>query len=171
VKTLMVGIVFPPAIWMITFLGGALFTSHVVATIPVIKGVVRRSNYFKALGAVYLGNLSGTGFIVLLIGLTGALNATGDNTILGNMLHFGDGKLYDVRQSYGTERGITAGDVFLTIMYVFFSGILCNLCVSATLPITFTTRSRGTASAVMFFAVFYFAVAGYQHSPANTFFF
>jgi formate transporter len=69
------------------------------------------------------------------------------------------------------DRSITAGDCFLTMLYVFASGLLCNLLVSATLPITSSTKSNGTASLVMLFAIAYFSLAGYQHSPANSFFF
>jgi len=170
VKTLMLGIIFPPAIWLITFLGGGLFTSHAVATIPTIKGLVPRKKYFSALGGVYLGNLCGTGAIVVILALAGVFNAKGDNTFSDEAYKIAGSKLYDVFEAMKAGRAISAGDVFLTIMYVFFSGILCNLLVSSTLPITSSTKSRGTASAVMFFAVFYFVTAGYQHSPANSFF-
>jgi len=169
-KNLMLGIIFPPAIWLITFLGGGLFTSHAVATIPTIKGIVPPKNYFRALGGVYLGNICGTGTIVMILALAGVFNASGAHTFSDEAYNIAGSKLYDVFLAMKGERAIEAKDVLLTIMYVFFSGILCNLLVSSTLPITSSTKSRGTAAAVMFFAVFYFVTAGYQHSPANSFF-
>jgi len=174
VKTLLIGLIFPGAILLITFLGGGLFTSHSLATIPMFKGAVGQNRYWKSLAGVYLGNICGTGVLVLVLALTGVYNKAGvkgNSSFAFEAVDIGIHKLYNVGDAVVKDRSITAGDCFLTMLYVFASGLLCNLLVSATLPITSSTKSNGTASLVMLFAIAYFSLAGYQHSPANSFFF
>ncbi|AKX34511.1 formate/nitrite transporter [Spiroplasma litorale] len=167
-EALVLGAIFPGCIILITFLGGALFTSHSLATIPMFKGCVSGREYIKAIFSVLIGNFLGTLIFALAYVAAGAFHNTDPDSIAEKIYTTGVHKLYGVGdQIMGT---LVLGTVLLTILHSFFSGILCNLAVSSTLPLTSATKSPTSAILLLIFPILYFAIGGFQHGPANSFF-
>lgn len=167
-STLIMGVLFPGCIILISFLGGGLYTSHVVATLPTMKKTVKLSHYFRGIFGVLIGNFIGTLIGALLLGLMGMYSYNQGfanaihTTAMHKMLWLGD---------HLANKTVTIKDYLLTFIGVFSAGILCNFLVASTLPITFSTKNTSAAITVMFFAIAFFVISGFQHSAANTFFF
>ncbi|ASP28625.1 formate/nitrite transporter [Spiroplasma corruscae] len=167
-ESLVLGIIFPGCIILITFLGGALFTSHSLATIPMLKGCLTFREYIKAIVSVLVGNFLGTLLFALLYVAAGGFHNTAEGSIAQKIYETGAHKLYGVAdQLMGT---LMWGTCAITFIYSFFSGILCNLAVSATLPLTSATKSPTSAILLLVYPILYFAIGGFQHGPANSFF-
>ncbi|AKU80162.1 formate/nitrite transporter family protein [Spiroplasma turonicum] len=167
-EALVLGAIFPGCIILITFLGGALFTSHSLATIPMMKGCLSFNEYIKAIVSVLLGNFLGTFLFSLLYVAAGAFHNTETGSVAEKIYTTGIHKLYGVGDNIMGDIMITT--CLVTIVYSFFSGILCNLAVSATLPLTSATKSPTSAILLLIFPILYFAIGGFQHGPANSFF-
>lgn len=211
-RVIMAGI-FPLCIVLITFLGGGLYTSHVLATIPTMKGCVKIDHYLRGIFGVLLGNMIGTGIFALIASMSGILS---DNTFMAKAHQLGIHKLYEIghviesysykndlaalaRDYFPTLVGksneeillavgennpilrfeqnfdtpgfdITIKDVILTMLFCLGSGILCNIMVSSTLPLTASTKSSSTTLVVICIPILFFVLMGLQHGPANTFF-
>ncbi|AHI52590.1 formate/nitrite transporter family protein [Spiroplasma culicicola] len=162
----MLGIFFPGCIILITFLGGGLYTSHVVATIPMFKKTVYVSDYLKGIFGVMLGNFAGTLIFVMIFAMAGGLDMKiNDIGIFEKAYDMGLHKLYRFESSK------TFSAVVLSVLAALTSGILCNIMVSATLPLTSSSKHPVGALFVIIFPITFFAMSGYQHGPANTFFF
>ncbi|WP_342268685.1 formate/nitrite transporter family protein [Spiroplasma endosymbiont of Aspidapion aeneum] len=169
ISNLINGVIFPAGIVLITFLGGGLYTSHVVAVIPTIRGAVKFSKFLYGIFGVFIGNFIGTGIIALLIYSCGlfdngqAFASAAFNLATHKMYGFG---------TYLNKNGTADWSLASKSMLACFaSGILCNLLVSATLPATYSTKSDTTKIMLLFFLILFFIASGFQHSPANTFVF
>ncbi|WP_338972647.1 formate/nitrite transporter family protein [Spiroplasma endosymbiont of Panorpa germanica] len=169
-KTLLSGLIFPGGIIMITFLGGSLFTSHSMATLPVMLNALDRRPFLKALFATLLGNIIGALIVPLVFMGTGAFTDTAFynamiNTITHKMFQFGEELEH---ASYAVPE---LKFWIIAMVSSLFSGILCNFLVSTTLPITFSSKHPIASIIVMFFSLSFFVISGYNHGPANFFFF
>ncbi|AGR41893.1 formate/nitrite transporter family protein [Spiroplasma diminutum] len=165
----LLGFIFPGCIIMITFLGGGLFTSHVFSTIPVFKGCGSRRLYLKGIFGVLLGNFLGTLIFVSLFSAAGGLledNKEFLNKVFSLSIH----KLYLVGHELTSGHKITTVSILATIGISIASGILCNMMVCATLPMASSTKNAAAVVMLMIFPIAYFAIGGFQHGPANSFF-
>ncbi|AHI53567.1 formate/nitrite transporter [Spiroplasma sabaudiense Ar-1343] len=173
-KTILSGLIFPGGIIMITFLGGSLFTSHSMATLPVMLNAVDKKPFFKALFVTLLGNMTGALIVPIIFMGTGAFkdeafyNAM-TSTITHKMFQMGDVLEESVHSGLNTAPELKLW--IIAIVSSLFSGILCNFLVSTTLPITFSSKYPMASVAVMFFSLSFFVISGYNHGPANFFFF
>ncbi|QHX36065.1 hypothetical protein STIUS_v1c05110 [Spiroplasma sp. TIUS-1] len=201
-ERMIMAIIFPFCIVLITFLGGGLYTSHVLATIPTMKGAVKIDHYIRGIFGVLLGNILGTGIFVSIAAMAGILE---DSVFLGKAHDIGIHKLYNIghvidehkyteeilsdlfpnlsqeakdrilqlksAQDFDTPGfDITIKDVVLTMLFCLGSGILCNIMVSSTLPLTASTKNSSTTVIIICLPIFLFVMMGLQHGPANTFF-
>lgn len=166
--TILLGFIFPGCIIMITFLGGGLFTSHVFSTIPVFKGCGSRRLYLKGIFGVLLGNFAGTFIFVALFSAAGGLWRNED--FLTKVYDMSIHKLYLVGHEMTNGEKITGFAILATVGIGIASGILCNMMVCSTLPLASTTKNSAAVILLMIFPIAYFAIGGFQHGPANTFF-
>ncbi|AGR40896.1 formate/nitrite transporter family protein [Spiroplasma taiwanense] len=166
----LLGFIFPGCIILITFLGGGLFTSHVFSTIPVLKKCASSNAYFKGIFGVLLGNILGTLVFVLIFAGAGGLQNIDKGSLANKVYDMAMHKLYLVTDEISTKKSITAVSVILTIGIGICSGILCNIMVCATLPLTNSTKNPVAVFLFLIFPIAYFAIGGFQHGPANTFF-
>ncbi|WP_339034500.1 formate/nitrite transporter family protein [Spiroplasma endosymbiont of Cantharis rufa] len=169
VGTLLLGFLFPGCIILITFLGGGLFTSHVFSSIPVFKGCASKRSYFKGIFGVLLGNFLGTFIFVALFAGAGGLLKNNEAFLLKTfdmVIH----KLYLVADDLSNGTSIKAVSIFSTIGIGICSGILCNMMVCSTLPLTSSTKNSATIVLLLIFPIAFFAIGGFQHGPANSFF-
>lgn len=168
---IMLGIFFPGCIILITYLGGGLYTSHVLATIPMLKKTIKVSDYFKGIIGILIGNWIGTLCFVVLFMMAGGIDMkVGGKSILVEAYNLGLHKLYNVGDQMLEGTSITAKAVFIAILAAFASGILCNFMVSSTLPLTNSSKHPVVAFFVIIFPIVFFAMSGYQHAPANSYF-
>ncbi|QHX36434.1 formate/nitrite transporter family protein [Spiroplasma sp. BIUS-1] len=166
--TILLGFIFPGCIIMITFLGGGLFTSHVFSTIPVFKGCGSRRLYLKGIFGVLLGNFAGTFIFVALFSAAGGLWDNGP--FLDKVFSMAMHKMYLVNHDLNASGTTNILSVLGTIGIGIASGILCNMMVCATLPLASTTKNTAAVILLMIFPIAYFAIGGFQHGPANSFF-
>lgn len=169
--SIMIGIFFPGCIILITYLGGGLYTTHVVATIPMMKKTIKVKSYIKGIFGVLLGNYLGTLIFVLIFSLAGGLTMTiGGRSLLIEAYSLGVHKLYSVGEQILQGNFITSSAVLISLLAAFASGILCNFMVSATLPLTNSSKHPVVALLVIIFPILFFAMSGFQHGPANSYF-
>ncbi|QEH61544.1 formate/nitrite transporter [Spiroplasma chinense] len=155
------GILFPGCIITITFLGGGLYTSHVVSTIPTIKKTIFVEDYLKGILGVLLGNFLGTLFFVIIFTLAGAHT---NSAVFAKAYSMGIHKMFEAGESN------SAKTIVISVIAVFASGILCNIMVSSTLPLTSASKNTLAPFFLFLFPIAFFVISGYQHAPANTFF-
>ncbi|WP_338983112.1 formate/nitrite transporter family protein [Spiroplasma endosymbiont of Othius punctulatus] len=220
VERLVMAIIFPFCIVLITFLGGGLYTSHVLATIPTMKGCIKIDHYLKGIFGVLLGNIVGTFLFVSLAAMSGILE---DDAFISKAHDIGIHKMYNIGHvisewrlgggehfqywlalpenteiAAGTPEAaiaayekfvadnnlgrlfetnfdlegfdISISDVLLTMLFCLGSGILCNIMVSSTLPLTASTKYASATVIIICLPIFLFVMIGLQHGPANTFF-
>ena len=174
---ILMGLIFPGCIILITFLGGGLFTSHVVATIPWLKKAVTTKEYLNGIFGVLIGNLLGTlVFVIVFLVGGGLLLKIGSNnssvSFMDAAYESGIKKLYELSSFVkSNSNNYTSKIIFLSILYSFGGAILCNIMVSSTLQLTNSTKNHAAVFLLMIFPIFFFVISGYQHGPANTFFF
>ncbi|AUM62435.1 formate/nitrite transporter family protein [Spiroplasma monobiae] len=166
--TILLGFIFPGCIILITFLGGGLFTSHVFSTIPVFKGCGSRRLYLKGIFGVLLGNFAGTFIFVALFSAAGGLWDNKD--FLTKVFSMAMHKMYLVNHDILNGVAISGMSILATVGIGIASGILCNMMVCATLPLASTTKNTAAIILMMIFPIAYFAIGGFQHGPANSFF-
>lgn len=173
-RNLIMGALFPGCIFLITFLGGGIYTSHVVATIPALKRCVKSRDYLKGVFGIFLGNAIGT-FITALLLMAMGMFTNENPTDLATFWAVGVHKLMIISDAgKGLEGGfknVSFGTYALGFLAALSAGILCNFLVSATLPMTFSTKQVTAAIIVIFFAIAFFVISGFQHCVANTLFF
>ncbi|ATZ17106.1 formate/nitrite transporter [Williamsoniiplasma luminosum] len=167
VVKLLTGLLFSGVILLIAFLGGGFVTAHMWYNRTMFRRVEKWSIFLKACGLVYLGNIAGIGIFLGILFLSGAFNGN-DKLLIYAYESFGLGKLYSVGTAIKTGQTFTNGDVWQTISWVFFSGILCNFLICLATQGAKSTKGNTVATMIMYIVVlFFFAIGGYQHCVAN----
>ncbi|ARU92098.1 formate/nitrite transporter [Spiroplasma clarkii] len=167
----LLGLFFPGCLILITYLGGGLFTSHVVSTIPMFKKTIKVSDYLKGIFGVLLGNWVGTLLFIIVFILAGGLEMKiGGKSVVVQAYYLGMHKMYGVGDSLLEGHALTFKVILIAAIAAFASGMLCNFMVSSTLPLTNSSKHPVVALMVIFFPIVFFAMSGYQHSPANSYF-
>jgi formate/nitrite transporter len=141
--------VFPVGLMLIVMVGGELFTGNCLMTFALLQKKITLKDYLKALMQVWIGNLMGSLFVVLLLYFGGA---------------------YDKPEMAQTAIGIAKVKTSLTFMQVVFRGILCNILVA--LGVWLATTAKDTTGKLLgcWFPVMLFVFAGYEHVVANMFY-
>lgn len=176
VQKLLIGCIFPLVLSLIYFIGGSFLTAYMSLSYPMVRGIGRWRNYLRVMVIVYAGNIVGSLFLVLLLELA---NIYGDPKVAGYLFNnLGLHKMYDVDKLIEENlaaginwwKGINASHIAKTIMWVFFSAIICNMLVSLSSQANKATKGNLIGSIIMFWIlIFMFAISGYQHSVANWF--
>ncbi|ATZ16238.1 formate/nitrite transporter FocA (FNT family) [Entomoplasma freundtii] len=179
VQKLLIGGILPLVLSLIYFIGGSFLTAFMSLGYPMMNGVARYKDFFKTMAAVYAGNIVGSVVICFLLELA---NVFGDPEIAKFVVNnLGLKKLYVVGHQIGDNislaspntkwySSIDAPMVAKTIMWVFFSAIVCNMLVSLSSQANKATKGNLIGSIIMFWIlIFMFAISGYQHCVANWF--
>ena len=141
------GASFGVALTLVIFAGAELFTGNtMVLTLGVLTGRVRWATLASVWGWSYGGNLAGSVFLAWLIAQSGAL---------------GD----DPQQSF--IEGVAVGKMQLTFGAAFARGILANWLVCLAVWMATRTTSDVAKLIVIFWCLFAFIGAGFEHSIAN----
>lgn len=145
------GAVFTGGLTMVVLAGAELFTGNTLISAAVLE---KRTSFGKMLRnwvVVYIANFIGSVLIAALVYYSGAMNAA--DGLLGAM-----------------TLKIANGKVNLTFLQCVLSGILCNWLVCLAVWISTGTNSTCGKIGGIFFPIWLFVVAGYEHSIANMFF-
>jgi len=145
------GVVFPCGLMLVALAGAELFTGNVMMLLPLTQRRISLFGMLRNWIVVYAGNLVGAVFVAFLIYHSGQLNT-------------GGGQLKNV------TIGIAAAKCNLTFVQAFTLGILCNWLVC--LAIWMVVGAKDTTGKILaiFFPIWLFVAAGFEHSIANMFF-
>lgn len=145
------GAIFPVGLMLVIFLGAELFTGNCLISTAVLDKKVKTSDMFKNLGVVFISNLLGALFIVVLCYLSGLWDTSGG--LLG---------------AYTINTALTKAT--MSPVAAISSGILCNILVCGSiLVMTMSTDMTGKIWGI-FFTIMAFVVCGFEHSVANMYY-
>lgn len=145
------GLIFTTGLLMVVLAGGELFTGNCLMVTALPDKKIRITSMFQNWIIVYIGNFIGSIFIAFLINYTGLLNA-GDGLLLKSVINTAVLKLgYDFGQA-------------------FILGMLCNFLVC--IAVWMSTGADSTIGKIfaIFFPIWLFVTAGFEHSVANMYF-
>lgn len=138
--------IFPVGIMLIIFLGGSLFTSDNLTSIAWITKKVKLLPILVKWFYTLVGNILGAL-------LAGAIIRAGN--ILGSL-------------NYQMVLGYLAGKkIGLEWYYTIFSGILCNIIVAGSVWASLAAKHSTAKLFIIYFPIWLFAIAGFQHVVAN----
>jgi len=142
------GIVFPVGLMMVVFMGGELFTGNCLVTMVVLDKKVTVWQMIIHLIVSFLSNMLGALTVAVLIYMSGQYDM-GGNQLGGFTISVAVQKA-----SITFEKGIA-------------SGILCNTLVCVAILIAAAAKDIAGKIWGIFFPVWAFFVAGYEHCIAN----
>lgn len=145
------GAIFPVGLMLVIFLGAELFTGNCLISMAVMDKKVKVLDMLKNLGVVFISNLLGALFIVVLCYLSGLWDTSAG--LLG---------------AYTINTALTKAT--LSPVAAISSGILCNILVCGSiLVMTMSTDMTGKIWGI-FFTIMAFVVCGFEHSVANMYY-
>lgn len=146
ISKILVAATFSLALGLIVFLGGELFTgNNFVMAIGFYDNKCRARDILKAWGLCYIGNAIGSVILAFLFVKSGAS--------------------IELIQNYMSS--IIYPKLELSINELFIRGILCNFMVCIAVLSTIKMNSESGKLTIMFWCVFVFVIAGFEHSIAN----
>lgn len=144
---LVMGASFGIALSLVVFAGAELFTGN---NLIMAVGLLRRRVSASALGVVWLvsfgGNLAGALALAWLVARSGVLGG-------------GAGAEF-VQKTAATKMHLPVGELF-------FRGVLCNWLVCLAVWSAMRAQSEGAKLAMIWWCLFAFVGAGFEHSVAN----
>ena len=148
-RNLVMGVSFGIALTLVVFAGSELFTGHTMyMTIGRLTGKIRSLDMFRAWGVTWAGNLAGSA-------LLGALFVIGGG---GIVLHEGG---QDLIHAVATKKMSAPG------IELFVRAILCNWLVCLAIWGAARTTNDTAKCIIIFWCLFAFIAAGFEHSVAN----
>ena len=148
-RSLVMGVSFGIALTLVVFAGSELFTGHTMyMTIGRLTGKIRNLDMFRAWGVTWAGNLGGST-------LLGALFVVGGG---GAVLQEGG---QDLIHAVATKKMSAPG------IELFARAILCNWLVCLAIWGAARTTNDTAKCIIIFWCLFAFIAAGFEHSVAN----
>lgn len=148
-RGLVMGVSFGIALTLVVFAGAELFTGHTMyMTIGRLTGRIRSLDMFRAWGMTWGGNLAGSA-------LLGALFVAGGG---GVVLQDGG---QDLIHAVATKKMSAPGTE------LFVRGMLCNWLVCLAIWGAARTTNDTAKCIIIFWCLFAFIAAGFEHSIAN----
>ena len=148
-RALVMGASFGIALTLVIFAGSELFTGHAMhMTIGRLTGTIRTSDLLRAWGTTWVGNLLGSG-------LLGALFVAGGGGLV--LQAGGQDLIHAVAEKKMTDPA----------MELFVRAILCNWLVCLAIWGSARTDNDAAKCIIIFWCLFAFISAGFEHSVAN----
>ncbi len=145
------GVVFPVGLMLIVLVGGELFTGDCLMILGVMHGKYTVERMIRKLSLIWLSNFVGALLIVALIALSAQLDLNGG--LLG---------AYTIK--------VALGKASLGFGACFFSGIICNIIVCATVLMAYGANDVIGKIGAIFFPIFLFVIGGFEHCIANMYY-
>ena len=149
VRSLIMGISFGIALTLVIFAGSELFTGHAMhMTIGRLTGRVRTGDLARAWYTTWLGNLTGSALLGILFVLGGG----------GVVLQDGG---QDLIHAVAAKKMSAPG------LELFMRAVLCNWLVCLAIWGSARTANDAAKCIIIFWCLFAFIAAGFEHSVAN----
>ena len=149
VRSLIMGISFGIALTLVIFAGSELFTGHAMhMTIGRLTGRIRTGDLARAWYTTWLGNLVGSALLGILFVLGGG----------GVVLQDGG---QDLIHAVATKKMTAPG------AELFMRAVLCNWLVCLAIWGSARTTNDAAKCIIIFWCLFAFIAAGFEHSVAN----
>ncbi len=148
---LVTGAVFPIGLMMIVLLGAELFTGNALMVTSVLAGEITAGQLLRNWVLVYVGNFVGALCTAALMAFFGQLD------IGGGVL-----AVYTAK--------VAAAKCSLPWLNAFVLGIFCNLLVCIAIYLGNTAHDTAGKIFGIFFPIFGFVVAGFEHCVANMYY-
>lgn len=145
------GCIFPVGLMMIVLIGGELFTGNCLMIMGVLDKKFKAVKMIRNLVVVYLSNLIGALVVDALVFYSGQYDYTGG--ALG---------------AYTIKVALTKSA--MPFDKAFISGIMCNILVCAAILTAAAAKDIGGKLLAIFFPIWAFVVAGYEHCVANMYY-
>lgn len=141
-----VGLTFSIALALIYFAGGELFTGNCfVLAVGLLEKTISLVNTFKLLVVCYFGNLAGCIVSAYIYVKSGAPIGLADTYLL---------KVAESKTHYPGDQ-------------LFLKAILCNFIVCLAVWLCYRLKEETAKLMMLFFCIFAFTTAGFEHSVAN----
>ena len=148
-RNLVMGVSFGIALTLVAFAGSELFTGHTMyMTIGRLTGKIRNHNVFCAWGVTWAGNLAGSALLGVLFVIGGG----------GGVLHDGG---QDLIHAVAAKKMSAPG------VELFARAMLCNWLVCLAIWGAARTTNDTAKCIIIFWCLFAFIAAGFEHSIAN----
>ena len=151
IARLVTAAVFPIGLIMIVLLGAELFTGNALMVTAAISRDITWGRLLRNWGIVYVGNLIGAVGVAALMAFFGQLDIGG-----------GALAVYTAK--------VAAAKCSLPWMNAFVLGIFCNLMVCVAIYLGNTAHDTGSKIWGVFFPIFGFVIAGFEHCIANMYY-
>ena len=140
--------VFPVGLMLVVIAGAELFTGNNLMTLSLMEKKITLSQMFRNWGIVWIANLVGSIFLVLIVFYGGILSGDAGT------------KAMAIAESKAT----------LDVTTLIFRGILCNIIV--VLAVWMATSAQDIISKIFacWFPIMLFVLCGFEHSVANMYF-
>jgi formate/nitrite transporter len=145
------GCVFPVGLILIVIVGGELFTGNCLMVEALADKRIGFGGWFRNLIPVYVGNLIGSVFVVVLL-------------ILANAFNYTDGAL----GAYAIKVALTKTN--LPFLFALASGILCNILVCLGVVGASSARDVTGKVVIVWLPIMAFVLAGFEHCVANMYY-
>ena len=145
------GTIFSAGLMLVVLGGAELFTGNTTMTAAVIDRRIKLSSMLKNWIIVYICNFIGGVLVAFMVYYTGAFNT-------------GEGMLGAVTVK------IAAGKVNMPFGAALVSGIMCNWLVCMSVWLSSGAQTTVGKILSIFFPIWLFVTAGFEHSVANMFF-
>ena len=145
------GAIFPIGLMMVVLLGTELFTGNALMVTAAMDRLITWGALFRNWVIVYVGNFAGAIVMAALMAFFGQLNIGG-----------GSLAAYTVK--------VAAAKCSLPWMDAFVLGIFCNLLVCIAIYLGNTANDTSGKILGLFFPVFGFVIAGFEHCVANMYY-
>ncbi len=149
IRSLVMGASFGIALTLVVFAGAELFTGHTMyMTLGRLTGSVTTTEVISSFGATWLGNLGGSVLLALLFVAGGG----------GDVLQTGGQDLL---------HKVAAKKMQAPALELVVRAMLCNWLVCLALWCAARTRSDAAKCIMIFWCLYAFIAAGFEHSVAN----
>lgn len=145
------GVVFPVGLIMVVITGAELFTGNNLMIMSRLSNKISTSAMCRNLAVVYVSNLIGSLLIVGLVYLSGQFDLSGGG--LG---------AYTIK--------VAVGKCNLTTQKAITSGLLCNVLVCLAILLAGAAKDIVGKIWAIFFPIFAFVTAGFEHCVANMYY-
>ncbi|RDY28083.1 formate/nitrite transporter family protein [Romboutsia weinsteinii] len=146
ISRVMVAATFSLALGLIAFLGGELFTgNNLVMALGVYNKRCRLSMAIRVWIFSYIGNFIGS--------------------VILSFIFVKSGASLSLLQEYTSN--IVYAKLELPVLELFLRGVLCNFMVCIAVLSSIKMKTEGGKLTIMFWCIFAFVIAGFEHSIAN----
>lgn len=157
VIALITGLTFTPAILMVIFIGGTLFTSNSLTLLPIVKREAKLRRMLVNLSLVLVGNCLGALIVAISTYLMGHMKV--------------DSEFYNAfKYIYDKKIGSSPSNLNWTVFLKnFVSGIYCNILIAGLFWMNMSVKNSATKVLLCFFVILAFGISGFQHIVANAY--